>query len=278
MKRPDGIEALRLVEWEGGVSGAYPSLGFKAVADAELGNGDAYGLYWPYGREDADPVVCDLLHDEWRLELAFSSVSVFRRYLDRNGGERGDLEVEDRALASARFLAVKRLLRDQPLEAAAQLAALCDHFPEAAAYWYALAGQRRRLGDAEGCTRAAIRAFASNWAFGMPRQGTLRLLRNAAQRGLSPEDPLVRYSAELALDFGGRKRNDVYDVLQTCIEGYLDTDDVLLGLLLNQNYGYRMAMETRSFQERYGFERVRWLEQHSKRCSIHLGDTRRTIA
>lgn len=74
MKPPQNIDALSLADDDVGANGIYPPLGFKSVWDAEPGNGDRYGLYWPYGKEDQDPIICDMIHDEWRLEVAFSSV------------------------------------------------------------------------------------------------------------------------------------------------------------------------------------------------------------
>ena len=55
MKVPEGMEELSLAEDGIGAGGAYPPLGFKPFLEAELGNGDYFGLYWPYGREDREP-------------------------------------------------------------------------------------------------------------------------------------------------------------------------------------------------------------------------------
>jgi hypothetical protein len=276
MKRPDGIESLTLAEETVGAGGAYPPLGFKPVWEADLGNGDYYGLYWPYGREKREPVVCDMFHDGWGLHVAFSTVPLFLQYLELNDGLRGDIEVDDPNLPSARFLSVRTILHDRPEEAISRLTSICADFPECADYWFALAGQLRRLEDKEGSARAAIRAFASNWAFGMPPNGTLKLLQQAS--ATMPNDPLIARSAELSMAFGGTKENPVYDVLKDCIAGYLTSDDPLPGILLNQNYGYMMLMETTAFQERYGFKLDHWLQEHAQLCATYLGDDRRTIS
>ena len=189
MKAPPEIDALSLAGGDVGTGGAYPPLGFQPVWDAELGNGDYFGLYWPYGREDREPVVCDMVHDEWGLELAFSGVAVFAEWLKLNDGCRGDVPVEDPGFVPRRFQEVRAILRNQPEEAVSQLRGICEDFPESAEYWYALAAQLRRIGDQSGSHFAAVRAFASNWAFGMPPEGTLRLLQNAHGR---IEDPLAR--------------------------------------------------------------------------------------
>lgn len=64
MKAPAQIDALSLAGHDFATGGAYPPLGFRPVLDAELGNGDYFGLYWPYGREGRDPI-------PGRLGLAF---------------------------------------------------------------------------------------------------------------------------------------------------------------------------------------------------------------
>ncbi|MEI8381382.1 MAG: hypothetical protein WCJ09_14740 [Planctomycetota bacterium] len=89
MKAPSEIDALSLAGEDAGSGGAYPSLGFRAVWDAELGNGDYFGLYWPYGREDREPIVCDMLHDEWSLVVAFSNAGTFVKWVKLNDGCRG---------------------------------------------------------------------------------------------------------------------------------------------------------------------------------------------
>lgn len=278
MKRPDGIDALTLAEDGLGAGGAYPPLGFKPVWEADLGNGDYYGLYWPYGREDQDPIVCDMLHDQWGLEVSFSSVPVFVRWLAANDGFRGDNDVDDPHLVTTRFQAVRAKLQNSPEEAIATLRGICSDFPERAEYWFTLAGQLRRTGDMEAATQAAIRAFASNWVFGMPPNGTVRFLQSAQSLSSVADDPLVARSSEIAMSFGETKENPVFEVFRDCIAQYLASSDPLPGILLNQNYGYMMMMETKSFQERNGFTAKDWLEQHSALCATHVGDDRKTIS
>lgn len=274
MKAPGRIKELSLADKAIGVSGTYPPLGFLPVFDAELGNGDYYGLYWPYGREDREPIVCDMVHDEWSLQIAFSSVPIFVNWLELNDHERGEAEVDDPQHAPTRFAALRPLLRDQPNEAISDLRSICDDFPECSEYWYTLATQLRRVGDHASSHAAAVRAYASNWAFGAPPQGTLRMLQTSK---VETKDPLTMRSRELFEKFGGTKENSNYPILKECIEEYLASDMPLLGLLLNQNYGYTMSMETVSFRERYQFEPKQWITEHSELCAKYLGDSRTSV-
>lgn len=274
MKPPEQIAELSLAGDSMGTGGTYPPLGFQPLWDAELGNGDYYGLYWPYGHENLEPIVCDMLHDEWRMEVAFSSVGVFLESLELNDGHRGELDVVDSSHVGRRFSELKPLLRDRPDEAVLTLRTICDDFPECAEYWFTLASQLRRIGDHDGCQIAAVRAFASNWAFGMPPDGTLRMLQGAKNRF---NDPVVKRCEYLTMQYGGTKENKNYELLRECIDEYLSSATPVLGLLLNQNYGYMMSMETVSFQERNQFKPTEWLDKHKQLCLETTGDSRTEI-
>jgi hypothetical protein len=56
---------------------AYPPLGFAPFFEGALGNGDTFGLYWPIGREGAEPIVVETWHDAWRIQPHFSSLTAF---------------------------------------------------------------------------------------------------------------------------------------------------------------------------------------------------------
>lgn len=72
-------------------SGPYPPSGFAPVSDAELGNGDYFGLYWPFGQEAQEPIVCDMAHDSWSMVPCCPSEATFVAWLEENNCQRGDL-------------------------------------------------------------------------------------------------------------------------------------------------------------------------------------------
>ncbi|MBP9892361.1 MAG: hypothetical protein KBG84_10705 [Planctomycetes bacterium] len=54
----------------------YPPLGYiSCFAELDVGNGDSYGLYWPIGKENEDPIVCTTMHDGGELAPIASTVS-----------------------------------------------------------------------------------------------------------------------------------------------------------------------------------------------------------
>lgn len=54
----------------------YPPLGYvSCFAELDVGNGDSYGLYWPIGKENEDPIVCTTMHDGGELAPIASTVA-----------------------------------------------------------------------------------------------------------------------------------------------------------------------------------------------------------
>src|SRR5687768_17285823 len=102
MKKPLAADRLSLMP-DGISRGPYPPSGFLAVWDADLGNGDYFGLYWPLGREQEEPMVCDMAHDSWSMIPCFSNANTFANWLEANDHERGDCEPEDPDFAPAHF-------------------------------------------------------------------------------------------------------------------------------------------------------------------------------
>ncbi len=61
------------------------------------------------------------------------------------------------------------------------------------------------------------------------------------------KDPLVTWSEQLSMQNGGTKENSNDGIHKECIAEYLSSSTPTRGLLLNQNYGYMMFMETMAF-------------------------------
>ncbi len=275
MKSPINIDLLSLHSFEDSL-GPYPPLGFIPVSEAELGNGDYYGLYWPLGKENEEPVVCDMLHDEWSLVLSFSSSKKFVEYLELNDWDRGENDVQEENFAPYFYLKAKESLSANNVEETIRyLNFAVESFSENCKYWYFLSSQLRRTGEYEKSIEAAVNAFVSNWAFGLPPQNTLRMLQNKMALKLLPNDPIVKRASDLTQSFGGAKENSNYPLLKDSIHEYFDQGENIKGLLLYQNYAYMMYMETSSFQERYHFNIEEWRNEYSKLCKEILGDNRR---
>lgn len=274
MKIPNGMEKVSLSKSDIPL-GPYPTLGFVPLWDAELGNGDYFGLYWPLGKENEEPIVCDMLHDEWALEPCFSSLEKFIEWLELNDWERGDEEIVDDQFSAAIFTKAKALYSGLNVEAAIGLLnKACISFPEVSEYWFALSSQSKRFGDMETAANAALKALNSNWVFGFPAQGVIRSLRNPQFREALSNDPIIQRIDDFELNFGGVKENAIYPIIYECVQEYLNSEQFIDGLMLYQNYGYMMYSETGAFQERYNFDLKSWQSEYSKLCLKHLGDNR----
>jgi len=275
MKKPTNIDKLSLHSIEYAL-GPYPTLGFVPVSEAELGNGDYYGLYWPLGRENDEPIVCDMLHDEWSLKLSFSSTDKFIEYLELNDWFRGENKVFDEDFAPSYYQKAKGCLSKNNVEDAINyLNRAVSSFPEDCEYWFSLASQLRRIRKNEESIKAAVNAFLGNWVFSFPPQGVLRMLQSNNAKEILPNDPIVKRVNNLNLGFGGEKENNNYPLLKECIEEYFEQGEDIKGLSLFQNYAYMMYSETTAFQERYNFNLSEWQSEYSELCKNKLGDNRR---
>lgn len=54
-----------------------PRKGLSRFFEHELGNGDCFGLYWPFGKENETPLVCEMMHDSWYINPTFSGLGSF---------------------------------------------------------------------------------------------------------------------------------------------------------------------------------------------------------
>lgn len=274
MKSPKQIEKLSVAEDEVPL-GPYPPLGFVPVWDAELGNGDYYGLYWPLGKEDEEPIICDMYHDEGSLKPAFTSVDKFIEWLEINDWERGEKEVVDPELPSILFNQAKSLYSSSDIESAITLLKqACSNFPEVSEYWFALSSQSKRIGDIETAAHAAIKSLNSNWVFDYPVEGVIRTLRNNQIREVLSNDPIVARIDEFYLGFGGVKENSIYPLMHECVQEYFNHEQYIDVLMLYQNYAYMMCSETGSFQERYDFNINNWQSGFSELCLKYLRNCR----
>ncbi|WES66901.1 tetratricopeptide repeat-containing protein [Superficieibacter sp. HKU1] len=267
------------IEADGICPGPFPPCGFLPLADAALGNGDCFGLYWPLEKENNDPIVCELYHDEWLMVPAFSSVEKFREWLDINDGDpyENDIAIEDHSFAPVQFRLAKEYLSSGEMDdALPRLINATKQLPEVSEYWLTLAGQHRRRREDDAAAEAALNAWLSNWTFGMPDNKVIQMLTQAARLPQFRDDPVVRRVAakEMDLNYGGVKENTNYLMMQACIDDYFSQDKPRLALTLLHNYGYIMSSETTAFQDRYGFNLNEWRMQFSKLCSEHLGDAR----
>jgi hypothetical protein len=252
----------------------YPPRGFAAFEDHSLGNGDTFGLYWPIGMEDQAPLVSELIHDEWAMVPAFSSLTAFLRItesLDEADHAECPAFNDDESSPYACFVAAREAVANGSVdEACALLRRAVERLPEYTAALSVLSAQCLRLGMHDEACRVAVRAVRSPPSFGrgvdLSRTWSWISRQTHGPDDLADDPIWLRRTALAAAPRGGSKQNDVYVALADAAEAYAARGHMSAALSLWQAYGEFMWRETVSFMERYGFteaahrERQRSLE------------------
>lgn len=255
----------------------YPPIGFCPFADHELGNGDTFGLYWPFGREAHEPIVCEIWHDEGALVPMFSSLRAFLDAAPHSRERPGipDLSVDPTSPVALFHAARTANGAGQAQDARLLLQQAVEIVPEYTDAQALLAAVHRRLGQNEEAMRAAVRAIISPPCFGARPVQLLRWLGSLSTASQDLErDPIWRTRQRLRLVFGGAKTNDDYAAMETAIESYLEDRRPLRAVTLMQTYAELMFRETKSFQERYGFNGPSFLNRQRDVFLHELGTNR----
>lgn len=255
----------------------YPPLGFVAFYEAELGNGDCYGLYWPFGKENEEPIICEIYHDGWSINYRFSCLDKFLDWYSTYDDEdfSYDDEPEDSTNCIQVYMRGKEFLKSGDIDnAISYFRRATELFGEISEIWQSLAGQLKRTKDIDGFEKTVLRAIVSNWSFGIPSENTIRSFKAIRKEGPLKDDPLVKRSEQLCFSFGGTKENDEYNLISDCIDEYLSQNNHYFAIMLKLNYGYIMYSETTAFQERYNFSKDTWLSELKNMCKNGFGDSR----
>lgn len=235
----------------------YPPLGFRPFSDCAIGNGDTFGLYWPIGLEDKEPIVAETWHDSWELQPTFSCLASFLAARDNAEDEYPEAPSLAADGNSPRALvdAAKEAIRTQSTEVVVlhleKATAMLPEYTDALSLLWA---QYAKQGRTEEAIATALRAIIAPPSFGKRATKALRWLKGQPD---SPgqDDPIWQARAQLTLSYGGTKTNDDYAIYRHAIQAYIDKSQYTSASTLMQTYAELMYSETVSFQERYGFER-----------------------
>lgn len=259
--------------------GPFPVNGFLPLFETDFGNGDYYGLYWPIGRENETPIVCELFHDEWRLTPVFSNALMLSQWLEQSESDQYSHEIvcNDAMFAGNLFQQSLLLRQEQKVEEAIHYCKMaCNAFPESSEYWLTLANLYQQSKNPVLSIKSALNAYLSLWGFGIPNDKVLYFLKQGMNFNEFSSDPVIKRVADgsLNLNFGGAKTNQNYTLMQECIAEYFMQNQPISALKLLQNYAYAMYAETSAFQERYEFDIEKWKSDYRDMCSTYLNDSR----
>ncbi|TXG36682.1 hypothetical protein [Seonamhaeicola maritimus] len=275
MKLPEKIDEVSInSEIEVGV---YPPNGFLQFDEASLGNGDYFGFYWEFGKENQEPIICEMIHDEGIIAPRFSNLGKFLEWYKLNDFDWGEEEVDDEKFV-LNFLnkGNEQLKQNNPEKAIQFYKQSTDSFGELSENWFKLASQQKRIGNELEFQKNIINSILSNWAIEFPSQNAIRMIKALNPVEELKSHPLIKNREKLEFSFGGKKENEDYLIITEIIAGLNDIGDVNRALLMEQNYALMMYWETSSFQERYNFNLDEWKKRFElktkERLKITLGN------
>ncbi|MCF8716441.1 tetratricopeptide repeat protein [Joostella atrarenae] len=255
--------------------GVYPPNGFLQFNEASLGNGDYFGLYWEFGKENKEPIVCEMIHDEGIIEPKFSSLDKFLEWYELNDFDWGEEEIEDESFYDFYLDKGNEYLKQNNPEKAIEFyKKSTDSFGELSENWFKLASQLKRVGNEKEFQESIINSILSNWAIEFPSQNALRMLKTLNPIEELENHPLIKNRENIEFNFGGKKENKDYIILNEIIKELHEIGDINRALLMEQNYALKMYWETSSFQERYNFNIDEWrkeFEQKTKKRINNVG-------
>lgn len=265
----------------------YPPLGFLPWSLFEVGNGDVYGYYWPIGREDSPPIVCETYHDGWELEpIASSLEGLLRLKLASRNHHREDAIQLGRLLgidvnkisptakldagsalalddSSPRFLTIAghQLAEENQIDLAQRyyLKAL-DLVPEYGSASFGLARVYRRKRDLQAAIQCMLDVLIAPRCFGGDKKMCLRWIQQLPDTAFfDANDPIWSHRHQLTLASGVKQNND-FLVYEELIEAYLNKREGNRAIRLRIMVGEFMATETLAFRERYNYTEARHIE------------------
>ncbi|WP_299555556.1 tetratricopeptide repeat protein [Seonamhaeicola sp.] len=251
--------------------GAYPPNGFLKFGEASLGNGDYFGFYWEFGKENQEPIICEMIHDEGIIVPRFSNLDKFLEWYELNDYDWGEEEIENEEFVMGFINKGNEYLKqNNPEKAIECYKRSTDYFGELSENWFKLASQLRRIGNELEFQKSIINAVISNWAIEFPSQNALRMIKSLNPIEELKNHPLIENRENLEFNFGGKKENKDYLIIKDIVAGLNDIGDIDRALLMEQNYALMMYWETSSFQERYNFNLDDWKKEFEQKTKKRL--------
>ncbi|SIQ05696.1 hypothetical protein [Maribacter ulvicola] len=251
--------------------GVYPPNGFLRFSEASLGNGDYFGFYWEFGKEDQEPIICEMVHDEGIIVPRFSNLNKFLEWYTLNDYDWGEEEIDDEHFVlNLLHRGNEQLKQNNPEKAIEFYKHSTNSFGELSENWFKLASQYKRIGNELEFQKSIINSILSNWAIDFPAQNALRMIKNMTPIEAYKNHPLIKNLKQIEFSFGGQKENKDYLIIREVIAGLHDIGDTNSALLLEQNYALMMYWETSSFQERYHFNIEEWRKGFAKQTKERM--------
>ncbi|WP_299008683.1 hypothetical protein [uncultured Tenacibaculum sp.] len=269
MKLPKNINKITLIN--NIETGPFPPNGFQKFKEASFGNGDYFGLYWEFGKEHQEPIICELVHDEGLIIPRFSCLNKFLEWYQLNDYDWGEEEINDDAFVINLIKKGDNQLKQGHTEKAlAFYKQSTDVLGEYSENWYKLGLLYERAGNQLEFQKSIINAVLSNWSIQNPSEYALYKLKNLNPIDELKQHPLIKNRKIFDLHFGGMKENKIYEIIREIITELINIGDIDKALTMEQNYALMMQRETTSFQERYHFNLNSWQRDFKQKTRERL--------
>ncbi|MDZ7897121.1 MAG: hypothetical protein U5N85_03715 [Arcicella sp.] len=266
MLLPKNLKLLTFSKWNN--NAPYVPFGFLDFDEESDGAGSYYGLYWFYGREDMEPVVCWYEHEIWSLEITHNCLDDFLVEFGYSESNSDNLDIYD---SGSEFLKAKLKAQKGDLDnCILQMNVFVNHVPEDSEAWGILADVHRRKGDTENADKMALKSILSNWSFGFPTQKSIQQFKKINQNGSLSNDSLVKRLNDFELTASYNELSMSYDVVKQAIDEYYEKKEYINALILEHNYALMISNETSSFQFKNDFNVDIWKEQFQLKCEKYL--------
>lgn len=257
MKLPSGSDKISFLNYDR--YNAFPPYGFRPFEEGHNGAGDYYGLYWELGKENCEPMVFFMNHEEGYLLPEFPTLSAFLA----NYNPQTEQVDQDPSFSFSNFYPPfyhqSRVKARKDIPLALNMLKRSTHlFGEFSASWFLLSKLLSKEEDKELKEKSAIKAFVSNWQFESPWQEVLDHLQSIRFKTRYKNDPLVKRVDDLAFS---KKQNNFkvyHSSFLNLVEAYKEINDFHSHIMMYENYGFMMENCSRSQQKEVNFSIKEW--------------------
>ena len=279
--------------------------GYLATELFALGNGDSCGFYWPIGKEDAEPILGEIYHDNGVIVPIASNLEGLAKikklmgFADDEGAEEEIAEKlgvtlpnqyaeesipatlcleQDRNSPSSLVNAGKAALKNGDLVSAEQyLLHAIDVLPEyTEAHFYLALLYRRNPANSLKAAEAMLATITSPLVFltDGSREQTLQWLQHLHDEDYPQlaTDPIWSNRGTLSFERNAKQNND-FAIYEEAIATYLNSGQGVKAIRLRELVWELMLRETSAFRERYGYlgkKHNELLTDNLKRAGLHI--------
>ena len=263
--------------------------GFLDARLFDIGNGDSTGFYWAIGRENDDPLLCDIYHDNWALAPVASNledlikVNWYDYQHDFDGQisqiavaldislpdlSKDELSTEQRLEFNPKspyylVIASQKAIDGNDLKAAeTNLQKAIKILPEYALAHYYLAMIYRRIPSRKlDAINSMIQTLICPITFGgvSLRRKVLYWLQSEDELNELQSNPLWVNRHKLTCYIGEKYNND-FGIYEEAIEEYLNQGQGVNAIQLRTLVRELMGIETTAFRERYKYTKEKHKE------------------